>query len=170
MVFPCEENEAWDIVNNRSEWKRHDFILLGTSDGTTFNRMIKENRQKVDALSPVVDSLEAEVAQFVRMREKLMLDEIVDMDDLTDPVNAANVAKIKRLDEILRKKRVELLEKKTEYKRLAGDMVKIAIDAERLVAEANLKAKGAEWPGPINIITPSASAQERERILRNMPR
>lgn len=163
MVFACEEHEAWDVVNNKSEWKRRDFRLLGVSDGTTYAKMVKESIVKAKVLEPELTAMENEIMRFQKAEENLLTSEAVDMDDLEDPVNAANIAKVMRLRKIIEKQRSKLEEKKDTYRKLVSDVVKRATEAELEVARGNI-----EWPGAVNIITPNASPQERKKILNIM--
>lgn len=167
FVFACEEREAWDLLNNTSTWRRRDFVFIGCSDGKTYDRVTKESMGAAKKLEPEIAELELEFNRYRRAEESLLVNEAVDMDDLVDPINAANVTKIKRLRVIMDKIDAKLEAKKREFRTVTSDIVKTAMDAEQKVAEENWKVKRI-WPGKVNIMTPAASPEERDRILSAM--
>lgn len=163
MIFPCEEKEAWDILYNTSTWKRRDFKMVGVSDGKTYHKMVKDAKVIAKKLEPEIERLRKEIARFAQAEDKLMFDEVIDMEDTADPVNAANIAKVRRIKNILEKQRADLAKKETEFRKVTSGIVKRAIDAELKVARGHF-----ERPGAVNIITPNAGEDERQRILNTM--
>lgn len=169
VIIAAEYREAWDICNNRSEWKRRDFTLLGCSDGKKFNEVIKDAQQIASVLLPEIKSLNIRLGKFNTAQERLELEEVVDEDDPdSDPINAANVAKLKRLRKMISETRKKLSEKKDEYKKTVGEVNQRAFDAELKVAKANMKKNGPEWPSAANVETPGAEGQARNKILKLM--
>lgn len=167
MVFACEEREAWDVVYNKSTWKRRDFTLLGTSDGTTYHRIVKESMAKVKELEPLITAKKAELSKYMRAEEKLIMDEAVDMEgDPNDKANEENKVKVLRLRGIMDRLHEELDKLESEHKSVASDIVKRATAAEQAAAEANMAKDGPEWPDEdTNIITPDVSPRDRNKIL-----
>jgi len=167
MVFACEEREAWDVVYNKSTWKRRDFTLLGTSDGTTYHRIVKESMSKAKALEPLIAEKKAELSKYMRAEEKLIMDEAVDMEgDPSDKTNEENKTKVLRLRGIMDRLHGELDKLEAEHKSVASDIVKRATDAELVVAKENMAKNGPEWPDEdVNIITPDVSPRDRNKIL-----
>ncbi len=163
VIFPCEEREAWDIVYNQSSWKRRDFKLVGVSDGTTYNKVSREAIVTAKKLEPEIAALEAELKRYQTAEDRLMVDEVVDMEDEADPINAANIAKVKRLRKIMARVKKDLSSKKELYRSTVSNVVKKAIAAELEKARGNI-----EWPSIVNIITPNASDQDRKKILNLM--
>ncbi len=160
----CEEREAWDIVNNRSEWKRHDFKLVGVSDGTTFQRIVKESIANAQRLEPEINKLEAELTRYEKAEDKLVVEEAVDMEgDPSDTVNEANKLKVLRLKKIIARLEEQLNAKQKEYREVVSDVVKRATDAEFAVAKGHI-----EWPTDMHIITPDADPRQRQKILKLM--
>lgn len=168
MIFPCEEKEAWDICNNRSEWKRRDFKILGTSDGKRYQQVIKDSRSAADRIAPQITALEQELARYVNMEDKYMMDNIVDMDDTEDPENVEHVKKVKKLQKIISTKRTQLIAVRSEFQKHVSDAVTRAIAAELEVAKTNKEKRGVEWPSQVNIITPDASPETRAKILNTI--
>ena len=168
FVFPVEQREAWDILFNKSAWKRRDFQFIGHSDGTTYAAYVAEAMKEAGKLEPEIAALRVEIEKYRRAEEKLIIDEAVDMDgDPSDAVNEANKAKVKRLRAILVKHEAKLEDLEKKHKNFTSDVVRKATDAERKVAEENW-AKGPVWPESVNIETPGVSASERRRIITVM--
>lgn len=166
MIFPVEEKEAWDILNNRSNWKRHDFKFIGCSDGTTYQRIAAEGLATADRLAPEIQAVQQELARYVQLQDRLMLEEIIDMEgDPSDVQNEENKKKVQRLKTIIDRLQAKLEALETEHRGATAGIVKRATDAELEVAKANWAVK-KEWPRTdMNIFTPNATAQERARIL-----
>lgn len=168
-IFACEEREAWDIINNHSTWKRHDFKFIGHSDGKTYKRLCDESMAGAKKLEPEISRLKVEISKYRAAEEKMIIDEAVDMDgDVTDTFNEQNKQKVLRLRKIIDKQDTQLEALETEYNNFTRNVVKRATDAEMQVAIENWKTTRT-WPGAVNIYTPAASPAERARILKSMP-
>lgn len=171
-VFACEEKEAWQIVYNKSTWKRRDFRMLGTSDGTTYNRIVKESMKEAQILAPEIDKKKAELQKYMNSEENLIMNEVVDMEgDPSDTFNEANKQKVLRLRTIMDRIHKELDILEGRYKTVVKDVVQRATNEELEVAKANQAKRVAEgyeldWPNEnLNIQTPDGSAKPREKIL-----
>lgn len=172
MIFPAEAREAWDICYNKSNWKRHDFKLLGTSDGKTYMRIVEESMGRAKVLEPEIAKKKEELSKYMRAEEKLIMDEAVDMEgDPTDKENEANKAKVLRLRGIMERLHDELDKLEEEFKNISSDIVKRATDAELEVAKKNQQARidagqDLDWPDQDeNIITPNTDPKGRGKIL-----
>lgn len=164
MIFPAGEIEAWNIMYNKSEWMRHDFRMLGVSDGTTYARIISESMAEAARLKPEIDKKRTELERYTLAKETLIMNEAIDMEDLEDEVNAANIEKVKRFDRIIERVTNELETMEKEFRTKTSDVVKTATAAELEVARGHF-----ERPGKINIITPEAQGAAREKILGQLP-
>lgn len=168
MIFACEEREAWDILHNTSNWKRHDFKFIGHSDGKTFLKIAKHSLGEARKLEPEIDQVKKQIAQYRAMEERIVIDQVVDMDgDPKDTFNEENKQKVFRVRSILEKQEKKLEALETEYRSFTRDVVKRATDEEMRVAMKNWK-KNKTWPGAMNIFTPAASPRDRARILSSM--
>lgn len=164
MIFACEEREAWDLVNNRSEWKRRDFKIVGVSDGTTYQKVVRESIAQAKVLEPEISRLKEELKRYERAEEKLIMDEAVDMEgDSSDAVNEGNKQKVLRLRGIIDRLDAQLEEKEAAYKSIVSDVVKRATEAELEVARGTI-----EWPSDMNIMTPDSDQRTRNKILKLM--
>lgn len=163
MIFPAEEKEAWDIINNRSEWKRRDFKLLGVSDGRTYQKITKQSLVSASRLNLEIEELTVNIKNYEKAAERLLVEEAIDVTDEEDAENMANLKKLKRLKNITAKMKKEHATKLEKYKTMVRDIVKNATEAELKVARGNI-----EMPSAVNIITPNVSGSERTRILNVM--
>lgn len=170
MTFPCEIKEAWDICYNRSNWKRRDFRLIGTSDGTTYTWIVREAMTDARRLEPELEKMKAELKKYEGADERLLVEEVVDMEgDPSDTFNEANKQKILRLRKIIDRLNDQLDAKEEEYRLAVKNVVSRATAAELEVAKENTKTRGFEWPDKkANIATPQASDDDRSEILQIM--
>lgn len=171
-VIATEEREAWQICYNRSTWKRRDFQLIGTSDGTTFAKITRESIVEAQQLEPEIEKKKAELEKFMKREEDLILDEVVDMEgDPEDAENERNKQKVLRLRKIIDDLHNDLDTMEARYKELVADVVQRATDAEMKVAIKNQEERlkqglDVDWPDAnLNIQTPEAKAGGRQKIL-----
>lgn len=180
-VLATEEREAWQIVNNRSTWKRRDFRLLGTSDGTTYHRIVRESIDDARKLEPLIAQKNTELERYMKAEENLVVNEAVDMEgDPSDEYNEQNKQKVLRLRKIIDRLHEELDKLEDEYRNVTAAVVTRATEAELEVAKANqakrledAKAAGVtnlnealDWPNEdLNIRTPAGSHKPRNKIL-----
>lgn len=172
MVLACEVREAWQICYNRSSWKRKDFQILGTSDGTTFKKIIDSSIREAQRLEPEIEKQRATWQRFMKMEEDLIFNEVVDMDgDPSDTINEANKQKVLRLRTLIEKEGAKLDALEEEYREKVSRVVKRATDAELQVAIENQKQRleqglDYDWPPETaNIQTPKADARTRRKIV-----
>lgn len=171
-IFACEEREAWQICYNKSSWRRRDFQMLGSSDGTTYQRIVKESMTEARKLQPEIEKKQTELKRYMDAEDNLVMNEVVDMEgDPSDTVNEANKQKVLRLRKIIERLHNELDKMEEKYKEVTGDIVAKATEAELKVAKAN-QAKRVEegldvdWPDEnLNILTPAGSSKPRKKII-----
>jgi hypothetical protein len=177
-IFACEEREAWQICFNKSNWKRRDFRLLGTSDGTTFYKIVKESMVEARQLEPEIEKKRTELQRYMDAEEKLIMNEAVDMEgDPEDVINEQNKQKVLRLRKIMDRLHEELDTVEARYREVTASVIKRATDAEMEVAiknqeafVADQRARGLDpvldWPDQnLNIQTPEAKGGGRQKIL-----
>lgn len=174
-IFAVEETEAWQICYNRSTWKRRDFRLLGTSDGTTYHRIVRESMAEAKVLEPKMASKKEELERYQKAEENLIVNEAVDMEgDPADTFNEENKQKVLRLRKIIDRIHGELDILEEQYKKVTADIVTQATNAELEVAKANQAQRVAQgldvdWPDQnLNIQTPSGSHKPRNTILKQL--
>jgi hypothetical protein len=47
-IFACEEIEAWELLRNKSNWRRNDFKIIGVSDGLIYAQAVNEASNLID--------------------------------------------------------------------------------------------------------------------------
>lgn len=171
-IIACEEKEAWQITYNRSTWKRRDFRILGTSDGTTYQRIVKASMGEAYELAPQIEAKKKELLRYQKAEEDLLLNEVVDMEgDPSDTINEANKGKVRRLRTIIDRIHGELDVIEERYKTVTAGVVKNATEAELAVAMKNQEKRLADkldfdWPDQNgNIETPAGSSKPRQQLL-----
>jgi len=168
-VIAVEEKEAWDMLNNTSSWKFKDFQFIGQSDGTTYQRVVKESLAAANKLAPEIEELKKTIARYRNQEDRILMDEVIDMEgDPSDTVNEAGKQKIIRLRGIVAREEDKLEKLEAAHRKATADVVKNATDAELKVAIENWKVKKV-WPADdINILTPNATPRERQKIIAKM--
>lgn len=155
FIFACEEEEAWKTLTNRSTWARHDFKILGVSDGTTYAKFINESKGKAREIHSKIVEVEAEVNKYRKTEEKFVFEDLL---DLTDP-------KVLKVRSIIAEYdgRLEIMNK--EYSDMTKNVAESAFKAE---LQAAIDGGSKQFPGNHDILTPGASEQERSKILNKM--
>ena len=155
FIFACEEEEAWKTLTNRSTWARHDFKILGVSDGTTYAKFINESKGKAREIHSKIVEVEAEVNKYRKTEEKFVFEDLL---DLTDP-------KVIKVRSIIAEYdgRLEIMNK--EYSDMTKNVAESAFKAE---LKAAIDGGSKQFPGNHDILTPGASEQERSKILNKM--
>ncbi len=168
LIFACQETEAWGLFENRTNWMRRDFKILGVSDGTTHARVIRESAGNSKQIMEDIKRLETDLARYRKTEERMVFDDLIDPEG-TDPAQEVDRAKIKRVRTIIAEYDEKLLKLNEDYKNITKNIVQTAFDAELAVARANQKARGrVEYPTNQNIITPGASPKQRRKVLKAM--
>jgi len=149
-VFACNELEAWNTMNNRSNWQRQDFKIIGVSDGTGYVKSLQQATQEKVRIDGLINEKSSELTRFLNTYDKFRFDEILpDTDD--------KVVRVKAIIANLGKDIAEL------NKQFAGGYQSIANKAFKEELE---KARGhIEYPSNQDIMTPRG---DKEKILRMM--
>ena len=156
FIFACEEEEAWKTLTNRSTWARHDFKILGVSDGTTYARFINESKGKAREIHSKIVEVENEVNKYRKTEEKFVFEDLL---DLTDP-------KVLKVKSIIAEYDGKLDVMNKEYSDMTKNVAQSAFDAE---LKAAIDGGSRQFPGNCDIMTPGASEQERAKIIKQMP-
>ncbi len=150
FIFACQEQEAWGLFHNRTEWMRHDFKILGVSDGSTYVRVMKENENAKGNLEAEVRRLSGELTRYLKTFDKFKYEDLLDDND----------PKVLKAKEITDKLQKELDEKNAELNNISKTIIRRAFDAELEVARGHI-----EHPSNQDIFTPNGN---REKILKNL--
>ena len=150
FIFACGEQEAWGLFHNRTEWMRHDFKIIGTSDGKTYVRVMKESENMKANLEAEVRRLSAELTRYLKTYDKFKYDDLLEDDD----------PKVLKAKEITDKLQKELDEKNLNLNSISKTIVEKAFNAELEVARGHI-----EHPTNQDIFTPNGN---REKIIKNL--
>lgn len=152
FVFAAREQEAWDLLKNRTNWMRHDFQIIGVSDGTTYHKVLREGRVKLPQLQAEADALQKEIGEYAETERQFKFKDLLDDTD-------ERMIKVRKLKNDLLKQHQAKIE---EIQAISTDLDTSAFEAELAVARGHI-----EMPTNQDIITPGGN---REKIISNMPR
>jgi len=155
FIFACEEEEAWKTLTNRSTWARHDFKIIGVSDGHTYAKIINESKSKAREIHERIVEVEKEVNKYRKTEEKFVFEDLLDTED----------PKVIKIKGIIRGYDDKLDILNEEYSNMTKNVAKTAFNAELQVA---IDSGNKQFPGNHDIITPGASKEERSKILNKM--
>lgn len=168
LIFACQESEAWGLFENRTNWMRRDFKIIGVSDGATYNQIIRESHGESSRLTEEISKLNGDINRYRRTEEKMVFEDLVDPNG-TDPAQESDRLKLQRVKEILEGLDKKLATLQDDLKNIHKNVIEYAFNAELDIARANTKARGRiEYPSNQNIMTPGASPKERKRIMKAM--
>lgn len=155
FVFACEEVEAWKLLTNRSGWTRRDFKIIGVSDGTTYDKIIKEAKGKAEVILKEIKEVEAEANKYRATEQKFVFEDLLELTD----------EKVKKVKSIIKDYDLKLEKMNKSYFDMTRDVAITAFNAELEVAK---NSGNREFPTNQDINTPGASAKERRRIVNKM--
>lgn len=149
-IFACQEEEAWGLFHNRTNWMRSDFKIIGVSDGQTYVRMLKEAGNFKGELEKKVAELSKEITKYSHAYDKFKYEELLED---TDP-------KVVKLHGILKDLNEQLDKANAELNDIQRVVIKKAFDAELEVARGHI-----EHPSNHDVFTPGGN---RDKILSNL--
>jgi hypothetical protein len=152
-IFACKEEEAWNIMQNPSNWARRDFRMVGHSNGETYFNIIKNSKNEVALLKEEREQLSLDLNKHLQTEDELRFKQLKDDDD-----------------EMVKKvvvKRRELQTKMADIDKQLSDISRTiitkAFDAELEVARTN-----QTLPRNMDVYTPDN--KDRNIILNNIGR
>ena len=154
-VMAMEEMEAWKTLTNKSTWARHDFRIVGVSDGKTYAKIVQESQGKAREMFKVIKDIETEANKYRKTEEKFVFEDLL---ELTDP-------KVVKVKSIIAKYDKDLEKNNAEYLAITKNVAKTAFDAELAKAK---RSGNREFPSNQDIFTPGSDAKTRRKILREM--
>lgn len=152
-VFAVDELEAWNLLNNKSNWARRDFKMIGMSDGKTYVEVLKSSNREKETLLQERARLDTDYQKYLATEERLRF---VELKDDTDEM----VIKVKGLLHGLAEKIRVIDDQINNYNQIT---VKKAFDAELAKAKGNMV-----MPNNFDIVTPRQ--EDRDKILANLKR
>lgn len=152
FIFATREDEAWNLLKNRTNWMRADFKIIGVSDGTTYHKILREGKQKLPEIQKEVVEIQTEITEYTATEKDLKYKELAEEND-------ERLLKIKAIKKNLTDK---LTQKLKEIEEINTKLEKKAFEAELEVARGNI-----EMPDNNDVIAP---AGDKDIILKNLPR
>jgi hypothetical protein len=148
FIFACDEREAWNLLNNRTNWMRRDFKMLGVSSGETYVEVLKSSQQEAQTLIKAIADLKHQEKRVLEAEDKMRFDDFVADDD----------PKLLRAVALRQKTQKELAEKEAQLANINQDITQKAFAAELAKARGNF-----EQPRNFDVITPNEA--DRNKIL-----
>lgn len=126
-IIYAEEAQAWELINSRGEWRRHDFQLVGMSDFKLFKKLIDEGEKEIEVMKLNLVQLRDEVRRYEMSYERFKFDELLEETD----------EKVIRVNTILKEKNkaIQSLVNEIEVKR--SNLHKEALEKEMELARGN---------------------------------
>lgn len=152
-IFATDEHDAWNMLTDKSKWRRHDFKIIGVSDGTTYFNVMRNGRNEMAELLEQKANLSATYQKYSDTEDRLRFTELKDDKD-------EMVIKVTKLLADVRKQLKEVDDKIVNFNK---HLVTKAFNAELDKARGNIV-----FPSNHDIITPVQS--DREKILANLKR
>jgi hypothetical protein len=155
--FAVNEKEAWDLLTNKSQWRRHDLKMLGASDGQTYHETIKGAGGRTKELQKQIADKKSSLDRYIKGHDKLMFEDFLDEDD----------PKVQRAKEVIAKVEAEIDPLEKELKDIKGNLVQKAFNAELEKARGNMQnprdfsviARASDNPGHQHIANHFAQAK-----------
>jgi hypothetical protein len=151
FIFATDEHDAWNLLTDKSQWRRHDFKIVGVSDGETYFSIMRNGRNEMGALLQDKSQIQEDMQKYIQTEDRLRFTELRGDDD-------EMVVKVKGLLQDLRTKLGEVDKKLANFNKTLVDK---AFNAELDKARGNI-----EFPSNHDIMTPVQS--DREKILANL--
>jgi hypothetical protein len=149
-VFACDEQEAWGLFNNRTNWMRRDFKIIGVSDGSTYVNALKEANNEVSNLQTEVASLSRDLSRYLETRDNFKFTQLLPNSD----------EKVVRVNALIK----ELEDKLDEKNKILADSQKYII-SKAFKAELEVARGHIEHPQNFDVFTPTGN---RDKILKQL--
>jgi hypothetical protein len=149
-IFPAEEKEAFELMTNKSQWRRHDLKLIGVSDGTAYNSVIDGAGDKVRETKEQMLEMKKTLKKYEAGLEKLLFEEFAEEDD-------PRVLRAKKLIEDTEAKLAPLQKEIEDY---TVNIRQKAFDAELEQARGNI-----ENPRDFSVIMQGAESAAHKQAL-----
>jgi len=149
-IFACEEQEAWGLFRNRTNWMRRDFKIIGVSDGTTYVKVLNESKGDVEKAQREVETLSRDLTRYLDTKDNLKFKELLpDTDE-----------KMIRLNGLISELETKIAEQNKILNNAQKYMVDKAFKAELEIARGHI-----EQPTNFDIFTPNGN---RDKVLKQL--
>lgn len=153
-IFATSEEEANEILRNRTNWMRRDFKMVGVSDGKTYDRIIKENKINSIKVREEIEKITVSLNKYLATYDRMKFEQLL-------PDTHEQIIKVKAL---IKEVETTIAEKEAEFTKITKNSATTAFEEELKLARGHI-----EYPENKNIITPGVTGDARKKILNNMP-
>lgn len=151
-VFAVNEKEAFEILTNRSQWRRHDLTMVGQSDGQTYYQMINEAGPKGREIEAKIKEKRQNLDKLIKGHDRLIFEEFYEEDD----------PKVQRAKAMIAKAEEELAPMEEELKSLRSGLVQKAFDAELEKATGNMVN-----PRDFSVVSKVGNNPQHQAVMNN---
>jgi type IV secretory pathway VirJ component len=149
-IFACDEKEAWGLFQNRSNWRRNDFKMIGVSDGQTYVKVLRDSQNEINQVRSEVEALSRDLTRYLDTRDNLKFKELLpDTDE-----------KMKRVDALIKD-----LQDKVDAKNVILNNAQKYVVEKAFNAELEMARGKIEMPSNFDVMTPHG---DRQKILNAM--
>jgi len=150
-IFATDERDAWNMLTNKSKWVRHDFKIVGVSDGKTYFKIMGSGKAEMQNLIDKKIQLQTTYQKYSDTEDRLRFKELKDDSD----------EMVQKVTKILMDLSKEIAQIDSDLKNFNQILTNKAFNAELEIARGNI-----EFPSNHDIITPVES--DRQKILNNL--
>ena len=151
QVFATDEHDAWNLLTDKSQWRRHDFKIVGVSDGETYFKTIRNGANEMNELITEKERLNRDLQKYTQTEDRLRFTELKDDTD-------EMVIKVTKIVNDLKDKLGSIDKQLADFNRT---IISKAFQAELEKARGNI-----EFPANHDIITPNKA--DRDKVLANL--
>jgi hypothetical protein len=148
FIFACDEAEAWGLFENRTNWMRKDFKIIGVSDGTAYFAHIAKNKNRAIELQDELTKIEYDYDRYTKTEDRLRFEELLDETD----------EKVLKVGAIRKDLLAKINDIRGKLENINKDVIGEAFNIELEKARGNI-----EYPSNHDVITPGI--RDRDRIL-----
>lgn len=146
-ILACDEQECWNLLKNKSNWRRNDFKIIGVSSGVKYIETIKEAQGEIIKTQNELNSLSQDLTRYLNTKDKFKFEELLPD---TEP-------KVIRVNTLIKELEQQISEKNKIINNSNKYIVDKAFQEELKVARGNI-----EMPSNFDVFTPHGN---RDKIL-----
>lgn len=138
-IFATDELDAWNLLTDKSKWRRHDFEIVGVSNGQTYFKIIRNGGVEMSELLEEKNKLVSDIQKYTQVEDRMRFTE------LRDDTDEAMI----KVNKILTDLKGKLKEVDSKIQNFNQDLHNRAFEAELEIARNHI-----EFPSNQDIIAP----------------
>lgn len=150
-IFATDEHDAWNMLTDKSKWRRHDFKIIGVSDGVTYFNTINSGKSEMASLLEQKAQLQTTFQKYSTTEDRLRFTELKDNND----------EMVKKVMALLSDTSKQIADIDGKLKNFNKHLIDKAFNAELEKARGNIV-----FPSNHDVITPVQA--DRAKILANL--